>query len=351
MSGLEANKVIGAVLCAGVVAWTASLMTEVFGHHEELAENAYPIAVAAVTTGGTDAPVDAGPAPVLPLLASADPAAGEKLIKKCSSCHTFDEGGADKIGPNLWGVVGRDIASGGFAYSGALQGMSGETWSYESLNIFLAKPKDYAPGTKMAFAGLKKVQDRANVIVYLRGQSGSPMPMPSAEETEAAAPDQPAEESEAPSESPDEPDAAEAPSESPDEPESPDTTAVQQAAAPVGLGALIAAASVEDGKKVFRKCKACHTTEKDGANKIGPNLWGVLGSNMGSHEGFKYSKALAAMTGDTRSYETVDALVTNPKQFVPGTKMAFPGLKKAKDRAALLAYLRELSDSPPPLPE
>ena len=346
MSGLEGNKVIAAVLFAGVAAWTASLVAEVFGHHEELAENAYPIAVAAVATGGSEAPAAAGPEPVLALLASADPAAGEKLVKKCSSCHTFDDGGPDKIGPNLWGVVGRNIASGGFAYSDALQGMSGESWSYESLNLFLAKPKDYAPGTKMTFAGLKKVQDRANVIAYLRGQSSAPMPMPSAEEMEAATSESPAE-----PEWPEAPAEAEAPSESPDEPESPDATEVQQAAAPTDLGALIAAASAEDGKKVYRKCKACHTPDKGGANKIGPNLWGVLGRNMGSHEGFKFSKAMAAMTGDTWSYEKVDTFVTNPKQFVPGTKMAFPGLKKAADRAALLAYLRELNDNPPPLPE
>ena len=92
--------------------------------------------------------------------------------------------------------------------------------------------------------------------------------MPSAEEMEAAtseSPDEP--------ESPEAPAEAEAPSESPDEPESPDATEVQQAAAPTDLGALIAAASAEDGKKVYRKCKACHTPDKGGANKIGPNLW------------------------------------------------------------------------------
>ena len=336
MAGLEANKIIGAVLFAGVAAGMSGFVAEVLGDHEELAENAYPIAVAAAVTGETGTPADAGPEPVLPLLASADPAAGQKLIKKCASCHTFEKGGANKIGPNLWGVVGRDIASGGgFSYSAALQEKSGEAWSYQNLNGFLAKPKDWAAGTKMSFAGIKKVQDRANVIAYLRGQGSESLALPSGAEMEAVEPEAPAEESAAPSAAPDEPEAA----------------AVQQAAAPAGLGALIAAASADAGKKVVKKCKACHSLDKDGPNKIGPPLWGVLGSAVASKASFKYSKAMAAMSDKTWTYETLDAFVTKPKDYVPGTKMAFAGVKGTEDRAALLAYLRELSDNPPPLPE
>ena len=100
-------------------------------------------------------------------------------MKKCTACHTFDEGGANKVGPNLWNVVGRPIASAGsYKYSDGLQEKSGDSWSYENLDGYLHKPKDWAPGTKMSFAGLKKVKERADLIVYLRSLSDSPAPLP-----------------------------------------------------------------------------------------------------------------------------------------------------------------------------
>ena len=92
---------------------------------------------------------------------------GVKVAKKCVSCHSFDIGGANKIGPALWGIVDRDIAaSTGFNYSSALSGKDG-IWDYEALNGFLENPKKYATGTNMAFAGLRKAKDRANIIAYL----------------------------------------------------------------------------------------------------------------------------------------------------------------------------------------
>ena len=113
------------------------------------------------------------------MLAAADVAAGKKSARKCSACHTFDEGGANKIGPNLWNIVNRPIASDGdFAYSKALKGKAGGTWTYEELDAFLAKPKAYAPGNKMTFPGFKKVGARADMIAYLRSLSGSPAALP-----------------------------------------------------------------------------------------------------------------------------------------------------------------------------
>jgi cytochrome c len=112
------------------------------------------------------------------LLGAADPAAGEKVFGKCKACHTVEQGGKNKVGPNLWNVVGRSKASvDGFSYSTALSDHGGE-WSYDDLNAFLTSPKDYAPGTKMTYAGLKKATDRAAVIKYLREQSDSPKPLP-----------------------------------------------------------------------------------------------------------------------------------------------------------------------------
>lgn len=118
--------------------------------------------------------------PIATLLASADAAAGEKVAKRCSSCHSFDEGGANKVGPALWDIVNRDMgAAAGFGYSGALTEYgAGKKWTYEELNGFLKKPKDYIKGTSMGFAGLKKPADRANIIAYMRAQSGNPAPLP-----------------------------------------------------------------------------------------------------------------------------------------------------------------------------
>jgi len=112
------------------------------------------------------------------LLADADPAAGKKAFSKCKACHTVDQGGKNKVGPNLWDIVGKAKAGvGGFKYSGSFTDLARE-WTYGDLDAFLAKPKEFAPGTKMTFAGMKKAKDRAAVIAYLRSLSDSPKPLP-----------------------------------------------------------------------------------------------------------------------------------------------------------------------------
>lgn len=111
------------------------------------------------------------------LLAAADPARGASVAKVCQTCHTFDQGGGARTGPNLWAVVGRDIASqGGFAYSAAAQSAPG-TWTYEQLDAFLASPSRAMPGTKMAFNGVRRPEDRAHLIAYL-ATLGSAPPFP-----------------------------------------------------------------------------------------------------------------------------------------------------------------------------
>lgn len=115
---------------------------------------------------------------VMGMLASADVEAGEKTFKKCKSCHSIESGGKNKVGPNLWNIVGSGMGSvADFKYSSAITGLGG-TWTFESLDSFLADPKAFAPGTKMSFKGVKDPAARAALIVYLHAQSDSPVPLP-----------------------------------------------------------------------------------------------------------------------------------------------------------------------------
>jgi cytochrome c len=117
----------------------------------------------------------------------ADVAKGAEVFKKCASCHTVTQGGANGVGPNLYGTLGEEIGKGkgGYAFSDALSGKGGK-WDFESMNAWLTSPKAFAPGTKMSFAGLSKPEDRANLLVYLNAQ-GSNIPLPAAP-AEATAP-------------------------------------------------------------------------------------------------------------------------------------------------------------------
>lgn len=123
--------------------------------------------------------------PIATLLASADPAKGADVFKKCAACHTINAGGAAGIGPNLHGVMGKPLAAGGYGYSDALKGVGGN-WDFEKMNAWLLSPRKFAAGTKMTFAGLGNGEDRANVIAYLNSQ-GSNLPLPAAPPPGAAA--------------------------------------------------------------------------------------------------------------------------------------------------------------------
>jgi cytochrome c len=168
MSSFEWNKIIASVLTAMIVAMVAGILAGQLVRPKELAKPAYlPVAAEApASTGG--AQQAAGPEPIGPLLAKADPKRGEQIAKVCVQCHTFDKGGANKIGPNLWDVTEEPMASvSSYQFSAAMAAHKGEKWDPEKLNDWLWKPQAFIKGTKMTFAGIQKAQDRADVIAYL----------------------------------------------------------------------------------------------------------------------------------------------------------------------------------------
>ena len=181
MSGLEVNKILASIILAILVVTVIGHLGDILINvkHHEMEETAYKIDVPESGEAVSEAaPKEEVIEPISLFLANASLEKGEKLFKKCSACHNYEKDSANKVGPNLWNLINRPKANvEGFAYSKALATLSGK-WSYEELNKFLYKPKLYAKGTKMNYAGLSKVKDRANLIAWLRTKSDNPVSLP-----------------------------------------------------------------------------------------------------------------------------------------------------------------------------
>ena len=181
MDSFELNKVLGAVLATCLVLLVTNFAANAIFSPKLPEKPGYEIAVKEDTKGGKDAAAAAVPSePIEKLLQTASVEKGTSAAKKCAACHTFEKGGPNRVGPNLFGIINEPKGQGrGFNFSAALKAKGG-TWTYDDLDKFLANPKGFVPGTAMGFAGVTKDSERADVIAYLRTLSDNPAPLPTA---------------------------------------------------------------------------------------------------------------------------------------------------------------------------
>ena len=172
------NKIIVSIVLAVMLVLGINKITDVIFYVEKPEKSAYQVASVTTVDSSTSAEtnsVSSESGDIMTLFASTNAAEGAKVFKKCLACHSIAEGGANKIGPALWGVMGRPAGSvSDYKYSKAMAA-HGKNWSFEEMNGFLIKPKDWIKGTKMSFAGLKKAEDRAAVILYMNENTNSPL--------------------------------------------------------------------------------------------------------------------------------------------------------------------------------
>lgn len=188
MDSFEWNKIAAGVLLASIAGLVAVIFSGYMFKHHPLEAQAYPIE-GVVEEGGAEAGVaeDSGP-PLAVLLASANVENGAKQFKKCTACHTIEQGGANKTGPNLFGVMGGPHAHvKDFNYSDAMKSRSAVMWGWEEIDAYIENPRGAIPGNKMSFAGIRKAQDRADLLAYLNQNDDTPLPLP-APPVETAAP-------------------------------------------------------------------------------------------------------------------------------------------------------------------
>lgn len=308
------NKIAGGILAAGLVFWIATHIAMFFTNHE--APKKPVIAIAGV--GATKAATSGVPS-IDGLIAKADVKKGMSFVQQqCSACHTFTKGGANGVGPNLYGVVGGPMfAKAGYSFSSAAKKKAKGNWTYQKLNVWLFDPQTDVPGTRMSYTGIKNKVVRADAIAYLRTLSPSPvlLPKPGAGAAKAT------------------PAAAAAGSGAP------------------SIKALYAKAVIAKGLSFFQQqCTACHTIAKGGPNGVGPNLYGVATGPMFAKPGFAFSGAVKKIAKGKWAPHKLNEWLFAPMKDAPGTHMAYPGIKNNQVRADVIAYLNSQSANPAKLP-
>jgi cytochrome c len=329
MASLEGNKAFAAILVAGMAFMVTGFVADVLVHPKELEKTAITIQGAAATMSG---PAKVVIPTILPLLAGANVSDGQSTAAQaCGTCHSFNAGGTAMVGPNLYGIVGARVASAaGFSFSAALKKVGG-SWTYEQLNHWLLDPQTFAPGTLMSYPGMRSIQGRADVIAYLRTLAATPVPLPTAAEVAAAEAAQKQAEA-----------AAMAPS----------SGGGGGNAAPAGptLDQLLASANATAGGNFAQTaCGACHSLAKGGATMVGPDLYEIVGAKVAGTPGYSFSAALKKVGGDW-DFAKLDAWLTSPQSFAPGTTMSYAGIANPRMRANVIDYLCTLADHPVPLP-
>ncbi|GAA5266224.1 cytochrome c [Acidiphilium sp. MT5] len=301
------NKIAGGVLSAGLVLWIGVHIADFL-----TASKAPPKPVVAAAS---TAPAAAAAIPSINgLILKADVKKGAAFVQQqCSACHSVNQGGANGVGPNLYGVMGAPMfAHAGYHFSSAVEKVAKGNWGYQKMNEWLLDPQTFASGTRMGYPGIKNDVQRADVIAYLRTLSANPIPLPSATASVASA----------------------AP------------------AASVGDGApsikpLYASAVISKGQSFFeQQCSACHSINKGGAAGVGPNLYGVLQGPMFAHPGYSFSGAVKKIAAGNWTPHKMNDWLYNPMKDAPGTRMGYPGIKNNQVRADVIAYLNAQSDKP-----
>ena len=178
MKNLELNKIASAILIAGIIAMVVGNLADILYKPDKEFPRGYQVEVTNAVATTADTTTQAVQLDIAQLMSKAQAELGLKESKKCAICHTFNKGGANRVGPNLWNIVNAKQAQvPGFTFSPALSAKTG-TWNYKELVEYLMSPRKYAPGTKMTFAGFSNPQDAANMVAYLRTLSDNPAPLP-----------------------------------------------------------------------------------------------------------------------------------------------------------------------------
>ena len=320
---LLVNKLLGGGLTVGIVLWAAVHVANGLMYTSPPEKPA--IKIAGGRTGAVVAAVALGIPSINNLIPKANVMQGKTFVgQQCAACHSLNKGGANGVGPNLYGVMNAAMfGTPGYSYSSAVKSKASGKWTYHKMNDWLYDPQKFAPGTHMTYSGVKNTNVRADVVAYLRSLSTNPIPLPKPEPVVASA------------------GAGYA-----------GKTAATAASKSAGGGAppiatLYAAASVSKGQGFFQQqCAACHSINKGGANGVGPNLYGVLQEKMFAKAGYDFSSAVKSKAQGKWTPHLMNQWLFDPMKYAPGTHMTYPGIKNNQMRANVIAYLNHESANP-----